>query len=323
MNLFLGMIDTLEPLHATIERGSTTLNERKFLDSYSNDLTEAHEYIRHFQRSRDQRELYQAWHLYYQVFRRINDQLTNITSLELDSVSPRMRKQKNKNCFRFKYFLLGLATHCRDLELAVPGTYEPHKPPITIRSVHAHINVITSKQRPRKISITGSDGYEYVFLLKGHEDLRQDERVMQLLGLVNEFLSANDETRRRNFIIQRYPVIPLAPNNGLLGWVDQCDTFHVLIKEYREKAGIIFDAEVRHMLDKAPNYEQLPLINKIEVFEYALNLLDGNDLAKILWHKSSSAEIWLDRRSNYTRSLAVMSMVIESLKDRLKYIFFV
>jgi FKBP12-rapamycin complex-associated protein len=146
---------------------------------------------------------------------------------------------------------------------------------------------------------------------------------MQLFGLVNEFLSANDETRRRNFIIQRYPVIPLAPNNGLLGWVDQCDTFHVLIKEYREKAGIIFDAEVRHMLDKAPNYEQLPLINKIEVFEYALNLLDGNDLAKILWHKSSSAEIWLDRRSNYTRSLAVMSMVIESLKDRLKYIFFV
>ena len=31
----------------------------------------------------------------------------------------------------------------------------------------------------------GSDGREYVFLLKGHEDLRQDERVMQLFGLVD------------------------------------------------------------------------------------------------------------------------------------------
>ncbi|CAF1333937.1 unnamed protein product, partial [Adineta ricciae] len=132
------------------------------------------------------------------------------------------------------------------------------------------------------------------------------------------FLSANDETRRRNFIIQRYPVIPLAPNNGLLGWVAQCDTFHALIKEHREKARILLNAEHRYMQGKAPHYDQLPLINKVEVFEYALNLLEGDDLAKILWHKSSSAEIWLDRRSNYTRSLAVMSMVgyILGLGDR-------
>ena len=86
------MIETLEPLHATIERGSTTLNERTFLDSYSNDLTQAHECIRNFQRTRDQRELHQAWDLYHQVFKRIHAQLPNITSLELDYVSPRMNK---------------------------------------------------------------------------------------------------------------------------------------------------------------------------------------------------------------------------------------
>ena len=39
--------------------------------------------------------------------------------------------------------------------------------------------VITSKQRPRKLTIVGGDGRKYMFLLKGHEDLRQDERVMQ------------------------------------------------------------------------------------------------------------------------------------------------
>lgn len=83
------MIDTLEPLHAVIERGSSTLNERTFLDSYSNDLTQAHECIRRYQRSKDQRELHQAWDLYHQVFKRIHAQLPNITSLELDYVSPR------------------------------------------------------------------------------------------------------------------------------------------------------------------------------------------------------------------------------------------
>ncbi len=45
--------------------------------------------------------------------------------------------------------------------------------------------VITSKQRPRKLCIYGNNGKDYMLLLKGHEDLRQDERVMQLFGLVN------------------------------------------------------------------------------------------------------------------------------------------
>uniref|UniRef100_A0A1B0GIX3 non-specific serine/threonine protein kinase n=1 Tax=Lutzomyia longipalpis TaxID=7200 RepID=A0A1B0GIX3_LUTLO len=45
---------------------------------------------------------------------------------------------------------------------------------------------------------------------------------------------------------------------------------------------------------------------------------DGDDLAKLLWLKSPSSEVWFDRRTNYTRSLAVMSMVgyILGLGDR-------
>lgn len=55
---------------------------------------------------------------------------------------------------------------CRDLELAVPGTYEPHKPVIHIRHVHASLNVITSKQRPRKLCITGEcDPEDFVLLV--------------------------------------------------------------------------------------------------------------------------------------------------------------
>ena len=38
------------------------------------------------------------------------------------------------------------------------------------------------------MTIVGSDGRDYLFVLKGHEDLRQDERVIQLLGLVNALL---------------------------------------------------------------------------------------------------------------------------------------
>ena len=45
---------------------------------------------------------------------------------------------------------------------------------------------------------TGSNGAEFMFLLKGHEDLRQDERVVQLFGLVNTLLAGDQETSKRH-----------------------------------------------------------------------------------------------------------------------------
>ena len=37
-----------------------------------------------------------------------------------------------------------------------------------------------------------------MFLLKGHEDLRQDERVMQLFGLINTLLTNDPDTFKRH-----------------------------------------------------------------------------------------------------------------------------
>ena len=137
---------------------------------------------------------------------------------------------------------------CRDLELAIPGSYVPNQPVIRISQVNSSLQVITSKQRPRKLCIIGSNGKEYMFLLKGHEDLRQDERVMQLFSLVNTLLIHDPETFRRNLTIQRYAVIPLSTNSGLIGWVPHCDTLHSLIRDYREKKKILLNIEHRIML---------------------------------------------------------------------------
>ena len=106
-----------------------------------------------------------------------------------------------------------------DLELAVPGTYQAAAPVVCIRALARTMVVIPSKQRPRKLTIFGSDGSEHTFLLKGHEDLRQDERAMQLFGLVNTLLSTDRATAKRDLDIQRYSIVPLSPNSGLISWV--------------------------------------------------------------------------------------------------------
>ena len=66
--------------------------------------------------------------------------------------------------------------------------------------------------------------------MQGHEDLRQDERVMQLFGLVNSMLANDRTTAERDLSIARYAVIPLSPNSGLIGWVPNTDTLHALIR---------------------------------------------------------------------------------------------
>ncbi|KAF1783413.1 Serine/threonine-protein kinase TOR [Phytophthora cactorum] len=273
-----GMAEVLRPLHAMMERGPETLREVSFHGAFGRDLREANEWLQRFlSNRRNESDLNRAWDLYYHVFRRINKQLPQITTLELQVVSPNLLAARN-------------------LQLAVPGTYRAGHAIVKIGSFLPTVAVITSKQRPRRITIVGSNGLEYMFLLKGHEDLRQDEHLK----------------------IHRYPVIPLSDNAGIVGWVPHCDTLHQLIRDYREARKILLNIEHRLMLQMAPDYDALTLLEKVEVFQYALENTAGQDLYKVLWLKSENSEVWLDRRTNYTRSLAVMSMVgyILGLGDR-------
>ena len=63
--------------------------------------------------------------------------------------------------------------------------------------------------------------------------------------------------------IQRYAVTPLSHNVGIVGWVPHCDTLHALIRDYRESRKVPLGIEHRLMLHMAPDYESLPLVNKV------------------------------------------------------------
>ncbi|CAE6479412.1 unnamed protein product, partial [Rhizoctonia solani] len=294
-----GMIAVLEPLHAQLEGGASTTREKSFLQAFGEQLAQAREHTRAYQAYGNQRELAAAWEIYYVVFKRIERQLASMPVLDLQFASPILKRARN-------------------LRLAIPGSYAVGRPVVTIASFSPNLAIIASKQRPRRMTIYGNDGREYQFGLKGHEDLRQDERAMQLFGLVNTLLSQDPDSFKRALHIQRYPIVPLAPNVGLMGWVQQTETLHVLIRDYRETRRILLNIEYRLMLQMAPDYESLTLIQKVEVFEYALDNTTGQDLYRILWLKSVNSEEWLERRTTYTRSLAVTSMVgyILGLGDR-------
>jgi FKBP12-rapamycin complex-associated protein len=70
--------------------------------------------------------------------------------------------------------------------------------------------------------------------------------------------------------------------------------------------------------NKSLNYDKLPLLGKVEIFRQVLEETTGQDLAKMLWLKSKTADVWCERRASFTRSCAVMSMAgyILGLGDR-------
>jgi FKBP12-rapamycin complex-associated protein len=104
-----------------------------------------------------------------------------------------------------------------------------------IDSFHPTVDIVSSKQLPRKLVIRSYNS-DFTFLLKGesryptprnlltgrhtgNEDLRGDERIMQLFTLINTLLNHESEAFGRNLHLLPYQVIPLSPSAGLLSWV--------------------------------------------------------------------------------------------------------
>ncbi|KAJ2835173.1 phosphatidylinositol kinase- protein kinase tor1 [Coemansia sp. 'formosensis'] len=292
----------LKPLHERT-RNPVTLREYHFVQMFGTGLAAAEEHVKRYFAGEPgpstDASIQQAWESYYMIYRRIKKHFPGPKSLALKDTAP-------------------MLLQCRDMHLAVPGTYDPDREIVRIGSFYHVVGVFSSKQRPRLLWITGSDGNVYIYLLKGHEDLRQDERVMQLFGLINSLLTRDAETARRSLAIERFPVIPLSSNSGLIGFYPNSEELLKTVKGYRGAHNVHLGLEMCHALQFAPNWETLTVLQKVEAFEYVLSNTPGNDLQNAMWYKSPNAETWLDRRTNYTRSLAVMSIAgyILGLGDR-------
>eukprot|EP01060_Flectonema_neradi_P007848 TRINITY_DN15560_c0_g1_i5.p1 TRINITY_DN15560_c0_g1~~TRINITY_DN15560_c0_g1_i5.p1 ORF type:complete len:3059 (+),score=454.29 TRINITY_DN15560_c0_g1_i5:148-9177(+) len=308
-----GALKTFKGLHQLMETPPTSEHESLFHQQFSSQLATAHAVILTAEKYLEAAALdkvaaakafrekaEEAWMIYSKVLKEIERRLSKMPSLDLEFANPELSRAS-------------------DLSIAVPGTYRPYEPVVTIASFGSRCHIIPSKQRPRRITIIGANGSDYMFLLKGREDLRQDERVMQLFTLINQLLNEDRTTAKMYSSIELYPVIPLASSAGLIGWLRNAETLFSIVKEYRisHRTSLTLEKSlIPEMVESG--YDKLSLYQKVDVFEYILERSCGDDLARMMWLKSRSSEVWLASRTTYTRSLGVMSMVgfIMGLGDR-------
>ncbi|KAH0791353.1 PIKK family atypical protein kinase [Histomonas meleagridis] len=174
-----------------------------------------------------------------------------------------------------------------------------------------------SKQLPKDVIVKGSDGNYYQYLLKGHEDMRLDERIMQFFRLINSLLMK--ETFFNQRFIQIISVIPLSIGHGLVQWVPGTETLRKVV----EKIRTVHDVDQMKEFDLLMQYsneifDNLLPIQKLQVFERICNEVPDTDIADFFWLKSETSESWVKKTLTFSISCAVNSVVgyIIGLGDR-------
>ncbi|KAH6705183.1 protein kinase-like protein rad3 [Leptodontidium sp. MPI-SDFR-AT-0119] len=185
---------------------------------------------------------------------------------------------------------------------------------VTISSFLDEVMILSSLQKPRKLTARGSDGRSYGLMCKPKDDLRKDQRLMEFNSMINRSLKRDAESSRRQLYIKTYAVTPLNEECGIIEWVDGLKTLRDILLGLYKTIGVV------------PNYNEIALYceeaaKSPDKLPFFTEKILGN--FPPMFHRWFVAQFpepstWFAARLRYTRSCAVMSMVgtILGLGDR-------
>uniref|UniRef100_A0A667XXZ0 DNA-dependent protein kinase catalytic subunit n=1 Tax=Myripristis murdjan TaxID=586833 RepID=A0A667XXZ0_9TELE len=124
------------------------------------------------------------------------------------------------NLKEYSPWLSGFTADLFCAELEIPGQYDGRSKPLPeyhakITGFDERVKVMSSIRRPKRLIIRGDDEHDHPFLVKGGEDLRQDQRIEQLFGIMNILLSHDTACTHRSLQLCTYQVIPITTRNKI------------------------------------------------------------------------------------------------------------
>ncbi|XP_042616499.1 DNA-dependent protein kinase catalytic subunit-like isoform X2 [Cyprinus carpio] len=211
-------------------------------------------------------------------------------------------------------------------ELEVPGQYDGQSKPLpeyhaNITGFDERVKVMPSIRRPKHIIIRGDDERDYPFLVKGCEDLRQDQRIEQLFGVMNMILNQDTACSQRSLALRTYQVIPITSRIGLIEWMENTRTLEDFlfsrrtVQERRRvtKAKKSYDEWISKVAGKlhyirqyAEMYKKAKRVDTVRNFR-SIEQMIPNDLLKCAFVRmSTTPEAFLSLRSHFSSSHAVL-----------------
>jgi phosphatidylinositol kinase/protein kinase (PI-3 family) len=230
------------------------------------------------------------WEHFRSLFSEMEEKMKKMDSVQLAKVSEQLASK-------------------RHFSLAVPGSYRvdgafPH-----LESIEPSLRILATQQHPRIAVMTDFAGDRYKFLLKGNEDLRLDERIMQFFHLINSLLDTNRNTAKLGVSIIQYAIVPFAPNAGLIKWVTGADTIQQLVSDFRSHRDMRQNLEMEIAQQFVGGYvNSLSALQRLEIFGHVASQTRANEIREMLWLRAAEASAWLARNQRFTVSTALMSI---------------
>ncbi|XP_045311337.1 DNA-dependent protein kinase catalytic subunit isoform X1 [Leopardus geoffroyi] len=214
-------------------------------------------------------------------------------------------------------------------ELEIPGQYDGKGKPVPeyharITGFDERVKVMASIRKPKRIIIRGHDEKEYPFLVKGGEDLRQDQRIEQLFEVMNVLLSQDAACSQRNMQLKTYRVIPMTSRLGLIEWIENTFTLKDLLLSHmsqEEKAAYTSDPrapphEYREWLAKMSGkhdvgayvsmFKAASRTETVTSFRRRENKVPADLLKRAFLKMSTGPEAFLALRSHFASSHALL-----------------
>lgn len=150
------------------------------------------------------RDFHKLWEKLIELSNKtIPDNILNTTVTLLSKNLPRLLASKD-----FSQIIMP-TTKFRQLHLPTKNvSLNNHNPFllkwVSISKIEDGVVIMPSLQRPRRITLRGSDGKKYLFMCKPKDDLRKDFRLMEFNDIVNKYLQNDPESRQRRLYIRTY-----------------------------------------------------------------------------------------------------------------------
>jgi len=187
--------------------------------------------------------------------------------------------------------------------------------PVTATVAHMEndCEVLTSLQKPKKVTFRSSGGVMQSFLVKYKDETRKDSRMMEYCGMVNRLLKKDADARKRRLHIPTFCVLPLNDDSGIIEWVNGVIPMRNCI-ENAVKGNGLTHAQLKVLKEKGDANPKL----RLRIFVEDILAVIPPVLHKWFLTTFPDPTSWFAARLEFTRTCAVASMVghLVGLGDR-------
>nr|XP_046226723.1 DNA-dependent protein kinase catalytic subunit isoform X2 [Scatophagus argus] len=249
---------------------------------------------------------------------------------QVDDLATSMRgfQKEPGNLKEYSPWLSGFKADAFSNELEVPGQYDGRSKPLPeyhakITGFDERVKVMSSIRRPKRLIIRGDDERDHPFLVKGGEDLRQDQRIEQLFAVMNILLSHDAACAHRGLLLRTYQVIPINTRIGLIEWMENTCTLKdflcgTMTEEEQQRAAGFAEVYNKWLSGFAPNpkvpaialyglaYGKAKRAETVANFMKVLQRVPADLLKRAFLKMCNSPEAFLSLRSHFISSHALL-----------------